>query len=204
MILALDTSTPACTAALISADGTVHARADDVIGRGHAEHLAPMIADMLDGHVPTQILVGIGPGSFTGLRIGIAAAHGMAIGWDIPLKGMNSLALLAAGADGDGRVAVAISGGHGELFVQSFDRPKLRPVGEVLNLPPADAAKAVNAALVVGSGAAALVAARGTGEARDLLPSACNALKLPLAQRSLLPRPVYARAPDAKPKLAAA
>lgn len=203
MILALDTSTPACTAALISADGTVHARADEVIGRGHAEHLAPMIAEMLDGHVPTQILVGTGPGSFTGLRIGIAAAHGLAIGWDVPLYGMNSLALLAAGAEGDGRIAVAVSGGHGELFVQSFDRPKLKAVGDILNLPPVAAAEAVDARQVVGSGAAALVAARGHGQARDLLPSAANALKLPLAQRSLAARPVYARAPDAKPRQAA-
>lgn len=203
MILALDTSTPACTAALIGGDGTVHARRDEVIGRGHAEHLAPMIADMLDGHVPTQILVGVGPGSFTGLRIGIAAAHGLAIGWDVPIHGMNSLALLAAGAPGDGRVAVAVSGGHGELFVQSFDRPKLKPVGEVANLPPAEAAQAVDSALVVGSGAAALVAARGHGEARDLLPSAASALRLPPAQRTLPPRPVYARPPDAKPKQAA-
>jgi tRNA threonylcarbamoyladenosine biosynthesis protein TsaB len=204
MILAIDTSTPACTAALIGADGMLHAQADEVIGRGHAEHLAPMIAALMDGHVPTQILVGVGPGSFTGLRIGIACAHGLAIGWDVPLKGMNSLALLAAGADGNGRVAAAVSGGHGELFVQEFARPRLKAAGGVLNLPPAQAATAVEAPLVVGSGAQALVAARGRGEAADLLPSAANAWKLPPALRVLPPRPIYARAPDARPAQAAA
>lgn len=202
MILALDTSTMACTAALIGADGRVQARRDDVIGRGHAEHLAPMIAELLDGHVPCEVLVGVGPGSFTGLRIGIAAAHGLAIGWDVPLKGMNSLALIAAGHDGAGPVAAAVMGGHGELFVQAFDE-KRRAAGPVLNLPPAEAAEAVTAEIVVGNGAAALVAARGHGEARDLLPSAANAMRLPGIARTLAPSPVYARAPDAKPKQAA-
>ena len=68
------------------ADGTIVASRDEVIGRGHAERLVPMIEEMLDGHVPARILVGVGPGSFTGLRVGIAAAHGMAIGWSIPLS----------------------------------------------------------------------------------------------------------------------
>ena len=71
-------------------DGTIVASRDELIGRGHAERLVPMIEEMLDGHVPARILVGVGPGSFTGLRVGIAAAHGMAIGWSIPLSGMNS------------------------------------------------------------------------------------------------------------------
>ena len=199
MILALDTSTPACTAALFAADGTLFARADQIIGRGHAEFLAPMIADMLGGHVPATILVGIGPGSFTGLRIGIACAHGLAVGWDIPIHGLDSLALIAAGAPGDGPVAVAVSGGHGEIFVAQYDRPRLKPIGAAANLTPAAAAAVVDATLVVGSGAEALVAARGSGEAIDLLPTAADALILPAALRSLPPSPLYARAPDARP-----
>ena len=199
MILALDTSTPACTAALFTADGTLFARADQIIGRGHAEFLAPMIADMLGGHVPAAILVGIGPGSFTGLRIGIACAHGLAVGWDIPIHGFDSLALIAAGAPGDGPVAVAVSGGHGEIFVAQYDRPKLKPIGAAANLTPAAAAGLIAAPLVVGSGASALVAARGSGEAIDLLPTAADALILPASLRGLPPSPLYARAPDARP-----
>ena len=201
MILALDTSTAACTAALLERDGTIVASRDEMIGRGHAERLVPLIEEMLDGHVPTRILVGVGPGSFTGLRVGIAAAHGMAIGWSIPLSGMNSLALLAASAPpGEGKVVAAIAGGHGELFVQTFDRKKLTATGPILNLAPPAAAMKVDAPLVVGSGAEALVAARGSGEALPLLPSASRAFNLPELLRSLECKPIYVRAPDAKPR----
>ena len=203
MILALDTSTAACTAALFAADGSVFASADEVIDRGHAERLAPLVAELLSGHVPASILVGVGPGSFTGLRIGIACAQGMAVGWDIPVHGMDSLALLAAGAPGDGPVAVAVNGGHGELFVAQYSRPGFERTAAVANLQPAAAAAKLDAPLVVGNGASSLVAARGTGEAIDLLPSATYALALPLALRTLAPSPIYARPPDAIPAAAA-
>jgi tRNA threonylcarbamoyladenosine biosynthesis protein TsaB len=203
LILAFDTSTAACTAALLEPDGTVVASRDEVIGRGHAERLVPMIEEMLDGHVPSRILVGVGPGSFTGLRVGIAAAHGMAIGWRVPLAGMNSLALLAASAPaGEGKVAAALSGGHGELFVQTFDRKKLSATGPVMNLTPSAAAIKVEAPLVVGTGAEALVEARHSGEALPILPSASKALALPELLRMLECKPIYARAPDARPKAA--
>ena len=199
MILALDTSTTACTAALLERDGTIVASRDEVIGRGHAERLVPMIEEMLDGHVPSKILVGVGPGSFTGLRVGIAAAHGMAIGWSVPLSGMNSLALLAASAPpGEGKVAAAMAGGHGELFVQTFNRKKLTATGPILNLTPDAAAMKVDAPLVVGSGAEALVQARHSGEALPLLPTASRAMALPELMRMLECKPVYARAPDAQ------
>lgn len=203
MILALDTSTAACTAALLEPDGTVIASRDEVIGRGHAERLMPMIEEMLAGHVPNRLLVGVGPGSFTGLRVGIAAAHGMAIGWSVPLAGMNSLALLAAAAPlGEGKVAAAMAGGHGELFVQTFDRKKFTATGPILNLTPAAAALKVDAPLVVGSGAEALIEARRSGEAMPLFPSASRALTLPELMRMLECKPIYARAPDARPKAA--
>jgi len=203
LILAFDTSTAACTAALLQPDGTIIASRDEVIGRGHAERLVPMIEELLDGHVPSRLLVGVGPGSFTGLRVGIAAAHGLAIGWSIPLAGMNSLALLAASAPpGEGKVAAAMAGGHGELFVQTFNRKKLTATGPILNLTPAAAAARVDAPLVVGSGAEALVAARHSGEALPLLPTASRALQLPELLRMLECKPVYARAPDARPKAA--
>jgi len=203
LILALDTSTAACTAALLLPDGTIVASRDEEIGRGHAERLVPMISEMLEGHVPTRLLVGVGPGSFTGLRVGIAAAHGMAIGWSVPLAGMNSLALLAAAAPpGDGKIAAAITGGHGELFVQSFDRKKLTPTGPVASLTPEKAAEKVDAPLIVGPGAEALVEARGSGEALPLFPMASRALMLPELLRVLDCKPIYIRAPDARPKAA--
>jgi tRNA threonylcarbamoyl adenosine modification protein YeaZ len=203
VILALDTSTPACTAALFAADGHVFASRDEVIGRGHAERLVPLISEILSGHMPSQLLVGVGPGSFTGLRIAIAAAQGMGIGWDVPVHGMSSLALLAAGAPGDGPVAAALAGGHGELFVQQFRRDHFKPASDMLNLPASEAAELIDAPLVVGTGAEALVAARGHGEALALLPSAVNALRLPPKLRGLDPKPLYARAPDARPREAA-
>ena len=203
MILAIDTSTANCSVALFADDGALIGARDEVIGRGHAEQLVPIIEQLLAGRAPSHILVGCGPGSFTGLRVGLAAAHGMAIGWDIPLEGMSSLALLAAGVPGDGPVAAAMTGGHGELFVQAFDRCPLTPAGELLNLSPQDAAAAVAAPIVAGTGAALLVAARGSGEALDLYPSASNALHLPEPLRTLDPRPLYGRAPDARPRQAA-
>ena len=198
VFLAFDTSTAACTAALFDGSGACIARRDEVIGRGHAERLVPMIADLMDGRAPERILVGIGPGSFTGIRVAIAAAHGLAIGWGAELLGLSSLALLAAGANAQGVVAAAVSGGHGELFVQEFDADTLQPQSELRNLAPDEAARMVTAPLVVGSGAKVLVDHRGWGDARELWPTAADAFRLPEALRNFVPKPVYARAPDAR------
>ena len=198
MLLAFDTSSAACTAALFDGEGACLAKRDEVIGRGHAERLVPMLAELLDGRQATTILVGVGPGSFTGIRVAIAAAHGLAIGWGAGLRGMSSLALLAASAGGEGEVAAAVLGGHGELFVQQFDATTSESISDLRNLGPAEAARFATASLVVGSGAERLVAARGRGEAREAFPSAADALKLPERLRTLAAKPVYARAPDAR------
>jgi tRNA threonylcarbamoyl adenosine modification protein YeaZ len=203
MILAFDTSTAACTAALFDGSGACLARRDEMIGRGHAERLVPMIAELLEGRTAEHILVGVGPGSFTGIRVGIAAAHGLAIGWNARLAGMSSLALLAARVETDREVAVAVTGGHGELFVQEFDGSSGEAKSELRNLTPSLAAAATSAALVIGSGAFGLVEARGWGDAREAWPSAADALKLPESLRTMPAKPVYARAPDARAKAAA-
>jgi tRNA threonylcarbamoyl adenosine modification protein YeaZ len=196
MLLAFDSSSAACTAALFDGSGECVGKADEILGRGHAERLVPMLAELLDGRAATHILVGVGPGSFTGIRVAIAAAQGLAIGWDAALSGMSSLALLAAGAGAPREVAAAIQGGHGELFVQQFD--ELMPTSEVRNASPSDAARLITAQLVVGSGAKQLIEARGWGKALELWPSAANALRIPEPIRTLPPKPVYARLPDAK------
>jgi len=201
MLLAFDTSSSACTAALFDGGECVAAR-DEAIGRGHSERLVPMIAELLGGRSADRILVGVGPGSFTGIRVAIAAAHGLAIGWEAELSGMSSLALLVAAGDAGREVAAAVHGGHGELFVQQFGAAG-EPTSEARSLGPADAAAAITTDLVIGSGACQLVQTRGWGEALERVPSAANALKLPESLRTLSARPVYARAPDARAKAAA-
>jgi tRNA threonylcarbamoyladenosine biosynthesis protein TsaB len=83
--------------------------------------------------------------------------------------------------------------------VQSFGHDPLAPLDALRSLAPESAAAAIEAQLVVGTGAKALVAARGYGEWRDGLPRAAEVRLLPEALRSLPPRPIYGRAPDARP-----
>jgi tRNA threonylcarbamoyladenosine biosynthesis protein TsaB len=199
MILIIDTATAACSVALIDDGGGVIDERHELIGRGHAERLLPMIRELLAGRRPAAILVDCGPGSFTGVRVGVAAAHGLAIGWQVPVSGYSSMSIIAAGAAAAGDVAVALQGGHGEIFVQSFGHDPLSASDELRSLPPVEAAARIAAPLVLGSGAAALVSARGHGEAREALPRAADSALLPEALRSLPARPIYGRAPDARP-----
>ncbi len=197
MELVIDSATATCSVALIDGPRVIDQR-HELVGRGHAERLLPMIEEMLGGRRPTAILVDCGPGSFTGVRVGLAAAHGLAIGWGVKLHGYSSLALIAADADA-AEVGVALHGGHGQLFVQSYGLDPLAPLDELQSLPPAEAALAVRAERVLGSGAEELVSARGRGRASDAHPRAADARLLPKALRSLAPRPIYGRGPDARP-----
>ncbi len=196
--LAIDTSGRACSIALFE-DGVLIAERHEEIGRGHAEALIPWIAEFPEGGKADAILVGCGPGSFTGVRVGVAAARGLGLGWGVPVAGMDSLALIAATAPGDGPVLVAIEGGHGEIFVRQFAWPSLTPLGSLSSLTPDVAASRFNEQSVLGSGAGRLVTARGSGIAVNREARAARALSLPDSLRALPPSPIYGRAPDAKP-----
>ena len=199
MLLAIETATPALSVALI-AGGAVAAEHHEVVGRGHAERLLPIIRDLLDGRRPDAIVVDCGPGSFTGVRVGLAAAQGFRIAWGVPTHGVSSTALIAvaAGPDEADGIAVALTGGHGEIFVEAFASSPLRSLKPMRSLRPEDAAALVRQRRVHGSGAAALVAARGWGEAVEALPRARDVGRLPPELAGLPLRPIYGRAPDAK------
>ena len=198
MLLVIDSATAACSVALLGADGAVLDAAHEIVSRGHAERLLPMIETVLAGRRPDAILVDCGPGSFTGVRVGLAAARGLAIGWGVSVAGYSSMALIAA-ASGAARATVALLGGHGEFFVQDYGGDPIAPLGPLRSLPPDAAAAAFSMPLVLGSGAKALVEARGDGEWRDTLPRAADAGALPPPLRCLPPKPIYGRGPDAKP-----
>ncbi len=198
MELVIDSATAACSVALIDGDRLIDER-HEMVGRGHAERLLPMIEEILAGRRPQSILVDCGPGSFTGVRVGLAAAHGLAIGWQVPVLGYSSLALIAQGGCESGEVAVAVHGGHGQLFVQSYGHDPLEALDDLRSLSPEDAAALVTAPRVIGSGAEALVSARGHGSVRAGEPRAAAARFLPMTLRNLPARPIYGRAPDAKP-----
>ena len=96
-LLAIDCASPACSVALFD-DGALIDFRHEELGRGHAERLVPMIAELPGRGQADQIAVARGPGSFTGVRIGIAAARALALAWGADLVGYPSLALIAAQA----------------------------------------------------------------------------------------------------------
>lgn len=188
-VLVIETATASCSVALID-DAKVVASAAATVGRGHAERLLPMIADLPDGGRVDRIWVDCGPGSFTGIRVGIAAARALGFGWRIPVSGFSSLALIAASwfaANEADAVSVVIEGGHGEIFVQRFARQLLRPAQELVSVPRADAKNLMGP-----------IAGNVLGDL--CLPEAANASLLGIA--NLPVRPIYGRAPDAQPMVA--
>ena len=199
--LVIDTATAACSVALVE-NGAVTAHARDEVGRGHAERLLPMIAALPGGGRAARIMVDVGPGSFTGIRVGIAAARALALGWEAEVTGYSSLALLAArhlatAADGL-PVAALLEGGHGEVFMQAFAPSPLRALGPFESLTP-DAARARLAGMAaIGDGLRWLQSDDPRHAPRGTLPDAADAALLPADLAALPPRPLYGRAPDAK------
>ena len=197
--LVIDSATENCSVALIE-NGALIAGDGLVLGRGHAERLVPMIAALPHKGRADVIAVDVGPGSFTGIRVGLAAARALALAWGARLEGYESLALVAAMAQEQfpgTAVDVCMSGGHGEWFFQPFAADGC-PLAPLASLASAEAIARVAAPLVAGSEALAVAQARGDVMALDLRPDARSAMLLQATAFHADPRPSYGRAPDAR------
>lgn len=207
MILALDTCLTACSAAILDGE-TVLAARSEAMPRGHQERLAPLVRElMIEAGVAfgglTRVGVTVGPGSFTGLRVGLAFAKGLSAALGVPCVGVGALEALAFGRPGF--VVAAIDARREQVYVQLFGD------GVALTAPDALAAGTAAAriaevyhggpATLVGSGAPLLAPALPT--ATTLTPDGPDPVAVArLAGRgpapSHPPRPLYLRAPDAK------
>jgi tRNA threonylcarbamoyl adenosine modification protein YeaZ len=198
--LAIECATEACSAALFEGDALVDGRCE-ILGRGHAERLVPMIAELPGKGRAERIAVSLGPGSFTGVRIGLAAARALGLAWKAEVLGYPTLALVAAMARAQrpGKpVSVCMSGGHGEWFVQNFG-PDGEPDSDLLSLPPHPAARMCRHTVIAGSEAQAAAEILDDGrDALDLRPDARQANLLRKREIVSQLSPIYGRAPDAR------
>jgi len=200
--LVIDTATAACSVALIEDGAAVEAR-HELVGRGHAERLLPMIAELPEGGRADRVLVDCGPGSFTGVRVGLAAALALGIGWNVAVAGYSSTAAVAAAsfvAHPDIQaLAVVLEGGHGEVFMQPFVASPFAASAGLVSLTPERAAAAVGELPIVGSGVRWMPDVPSKQQLGEALPRAGDVILLPSMLIDLPPRPLYGRAPDANP-----
>lgn len=194
--LIIDTATRACSVALFDGGECVASCYED-IGRGHAERLVPMIAELPDKGRADAIHVNVGPGSFTGIRVGVSAARALALAWGAECHGYACLQLVAAMAVESGKIGDAFTvvtvGGHGEYFLQSFGADRTPSI----SMPIDRAVAELTSETIVGDAAEPFVAARGWGTAMPILPDA-RSWPLLSADAPLAPSPIYGRGADAK------
>ena len=220
-VLAIDTALSACSAAVLDTDrAAVIASETLVMARGHAEAVMPLIArvmdqaqiDFADLH---RIAVTVGPGSFTGLRVGISAARGIALAAGKPAIGLSTLAGFAAphiAANDQSAVVTVIDARHEHVYLQIFGNggrtlvpPRIAPVREAVR------AAMTGPARIVGTAANILAAAWPRNQPPPVLVEQAAApdigwvarLGAAAAESTTPPKPLYLRAPDAQPQDAA-
>jgi tRNA threonylcarbamoyladenosine biosynthesis protein TsaB len=205
-LLALDTTLDACQAAVL-AGGRLLACRTEPMRRGHQERLAPLIAEVLleAGLQPSdleRVGVATGPGSFTGLRVGLAFAKGLALARAIPCVGVGVLPALAASVEHEGVVAAVIDARRGQVYLQAFRAGRALSEPEALFVEEGAARlRSLDAGLLVGSGAPLLAALAPAARAVALAaadPAVLARLAAEAPEPSAPPRPLYLRAPDAR------
>lgn len=210
--LALDTASSNCAVALID-DGRVLARVSENIGKGHAEKLIDQIIAVkntsgLDLNKVDRIAVNIGPGSFTGVRIGVATARGLALALKKPAVGVSSLEAIGFEAlkrFPEHHVIAVIDAGRDMVYRQDFDE-KLEPL-----IPPEVkacenvVASLDNKAIVAGPFAETIAHSAGIAENRIFSIAAPDVISFAILSQSKksdgAPKPLYLREADAKPQM---
>jgi tRNA threonylcarbamoyl adenosine modification protein YeaZ len=212
IVLAIDTAGVDCSAALYdSAAGKVLSTITDTIGKGHAERLMAVIDEALAAAgLPLKsvqrVAVVIGPGSFTGIRVGVAAARGLALALGIPSVGVTTLEILARShlaGHPDTPVVVAMDAKRNEVYAQAFAADGAA-MGEPAALSPEDVTALAESlsAKVTGSWSRAAESA-GADEFHDrdrfdIAVAARIGAEKPVG--AARPKPLYLRGPDAKPQ----
>ena len=205
IILALDTCLAACSVAILDGERVLAARSEPM-ARGHQERLAPLAAELMtEAALPFSALqrvgVTLGPGSFTGLRVGLAFAKGLGAALSIPVVGVGVLEVLAI--DQPGLAFAVMDAKRGQLYLQAFEDGKPLMAPDALDLGTA-AARLVELAggrpaTLVGPGVALLADVLAEARLQPLDHADPVAVaRLAAARTPVPPRPLYLRAPDAK------
>ncbi len=187
-LLAISTASPALSLALFDG-GVLVAHSHAVIGRGHAERTVPAIAELMGRSRADAIIVDIGPGSFTGIRIGIAAARALGLAWGVPVTGCTASALVAAQAfaidPGLTGVTVLLDAGRGQILHQHITADFAASPIETI------------AADTIGPDVATAGPMAPANAVHHGHPDSRFALNLPATARALSPQALYVRPPDA-------
>jgi len=188
LILAFDTSAAHCAAALLSGDQMLQS-AVEPMAKGQAERLLVLCQELM-AHADvavtdlTAIGVGIGPGNFTGIRISVSAARGLALGLGVPAVGVSSFDAMRLGTDGP--CAVAVGAPRDMVYLQGFENPEL---SEPAQYPATD----------LPSFNGPLIGAGGQASAHPIAEAIARLTASRYASETLRPAPLYLRAADAAP-----
>jgi tRNA threonylcarbamoyladenosine biosynthesis protein TsaB len=209
IVLGLDTCLGACSAAVLR-DGELIAAQSESMTRGHQERLAPMVRDLMSDAALAfadldRVGVTVGPGSFTGLRVGLAFAKGLGLALDRPCVGVGTLEALAFGLEGV--TAAVVDAGRGNLYLQIFETGAALTAPDILDVAAA-AARMIEVCggrdlTLVGPGAHLLRDAAPEARLAGLdAPSPETVARLAAVARLAPATPLYLRPPDALPKAA--